>query len=139
MKKSYKLGAHKIALDLKTQLAKPNQCGIAHWESKSVEVRTTNASNGQPYELPAMLVVFFHEFFHMIDLMQGTDLFNDLDLETDLIKETLLDSFCEGFVSFMLTNKLLTDKWVKDWENMLKKVKPLEIEKETTNEGEREN
>ena len=125
MKRSYRVGAHKIQLLTKPELAKKDQCGIAKWESKEVEVRTTNVDNGEPYDLPQFLVVFFHEFFHMVDTMQGTELFGDKDPELDYQKETMLDSFCEGFVQFMLDNRLLREQWVKGVRELLRKTKPL--------------
>jgi predicted RNA-binding protein with PUA domain len=127
MKRSYRLGAHKTTLVTKPKLKEPNQCGVAKWEEKEVEVRTTNAGNGKPYDLASFLVVFFHEYFHMVDLMQGTELFNDKDPEMDYQKETTLDSFCEGFVQFMLDNKMLRPEWVKGCREMLKKVKAIEV------------
>ena len=128
MKRLYKMGAHKLNLITKPILAEPNQCGIAKWEEKIVEMRTTNAGNGEPYDLSAFLVVFFHEFFHMIDTMQGTDLFGDKDPELDFQKETTLDSFCEGFVQFMLDNQMLRPSWVKGCKELLKKTLAIEVE-----------
>jgi hypothetical protein len=128
MKRSYKLGAHTTTLITKPKLEGPLACGIAHWEEKIVEMRTTNAGNGTPYDLPSFLVVFFHEYFHMIDTMQGTELFTDRDLELDYKKETILDSFCEGFVQFMLDNQMLKPEWLKGCTDLLKKTKGITIE-----------
>lgn len=130
MKRSYRLGAHKTTLVTKPKLRKPNLCGEAKYEAKVVDTRTTNIDNGQPYNLPSFLVVFFHEYFHMIDIMQGTDLFGDVDPELDAQKETTLDAFCEGFVRFMLDNKMFREQWLKGCEALLKKTKPVEIEGE---------
>ncbi len=128
MKRLYKMGAHKITLKTKPQLKEPNQCGVAKWEEKLIEVRTTNCGDGTPYDLPSFLVVYFHEFFHLIDLMQGTDLFNDKDPEIDDQKETTLDAFCEGFVQFMLDNNMLRPAWVKGCKELLKKTVAIEVE-----------
>jgi hypothetical protein len=126
MKRSYRLGAHKTTLVTKPKLSKPNICGEAKYESKIVDIRTTNVDNGEPYDLASFLVVFFHEYFHMIDLMQGTKLFDDRDPDVDDQKETNLDSFCEGFVQFMLDNNMLRPQWIKGCKELLKKTKPLE-------------
>jgi len=128
MKRLYKIGAHKVNLLTKPQLKEPSQCGTAKWEEKLVEVRTTNCGDGTPYDLPSFLVVYFHEFFHLIDLMQGTDLFNDKDPEIDGQKETSLDAFCEGFVQFMLDNNMLRPQWVKGCKELLKKTVAIEVE-----------
>ncbi len=130
MKRSYRVGAHKVTLITKPELDEKNQCGVAKWESKEVEVRTTNAGDGKPYDLPGFLVTFFHEFFHMVDTMQGTELFGDKDPELDYQKETMLDSFCEGFVQFMLDNKMLRPEWVKGVRELLRKTTALTIEEE---------
>jgi hypothetical protein len=128
MKRQYQMGAHKLKLITKPELKNARTCGIARWEEKIVEMRTTNAGNGLPYDLSAFLVVFFHEFFHMIDTMQGTDLFGDKDPELDSQKETTLDSFCEGFVQFMLDNQMLRPSWVKGCKELLKRTVAIEVE-----------
>ena len=125
MKRSYRVGAHKVTLIIKPELQKKNLCGQAKYESKEVETRTTNIDNGKPYALPSYLVTFFHEFFHMIDIQQGTELFGDLDPEIDVQKETVLDSFCEGFVQFMLDNRMIRDGWLKGVRELLRKTRPL--------------
>ena len=130
MKRSYKLGAHKVVLVTKPELGKKNLCGQAKYESKEVETRTTNIDSGRPYELASYLVVFLHEFFHMIDIMQGTGLFGDNDPELDAQKEVTLDGFCEGFVHFMLDNRMLKENWVKGVRELLYKTKPVLVEEE---------
>lgn len=135
MKRSYKVGAHKVNLVTKRMVTDSDGtevCGISKWEEKVIETRTTNGSI--PYNLPSYLVIFFHEFFHMIDNMQGTQLFQDVDSQEAEIKETTLDAFCEGFVQFMLENKLLRDQWLKGCRELLKKTEPVETEKENDRE-----
>ena len=129
MKRFYKVGAHKVNLITKPMVMASDVsevCGISKWEEKTIETRTTTGK--VPYDLPSYLVIFFHEFFHMIDTMQGTALFNDTDSQEAEMKETLLDSFCEGFVQFMLENNMLRPSWIKGCKELLKKTKPIEVE-----------
>jgi hypothetical protein len=125
MKRSYRVGAHRIKLITKPEM-KGSLCGEARWESKEVELRLTNVDDGKVYDMPSFLVIFFHEWFHMVDSMQGTELFGDKDPELDYQKETMLDSFCEGFVQFMVDNHMLREGWMKGVKELLKKTKALQ-------------
>ena len=129
MKRSYRVGAHRIKLLTPVEM-KGGLCGLALWEAKEVTVRMTNADDGRVYDMPSFLVTFFHEWFHMIDAMQGTELFGDVDPEEDKAKEVLLDSFCEGFVQFMLDNQMLKEGWVKGVRELLRKTRPLDKQEE---------
>ncbi len=128
MKRTYKVGAHYIRHTAQAEMP-GNLCGLSKWESKEVDTRTTNANNGQPYTFEQWLVVFFHEFFHCLDTMQGTELFGDNITagKHDKAREVKLDSFCEAFVQFVLDNNMLSPIWVRSHKAMLKKVKPVEI------------
>lgn len=119
MKKTYRLGGHKIKLRFPFKFKKEDAgtMGQCLWDQK--EIRLICEHDGHKFGLSSLLQGFFHELVHAISFYIGReDIFTYEDGTND---DGAVDAFAEALTDFLLSNKLLNPDWLEQWKEVIEK------------------